>query len=133
MEEDGCLARERFMARRIREYGEKLAEAEGTVLVVTGGFHTPGLKALLCEEDESVVIAALSARYEAAGPGREAAEMRTGREGNASEGKAEAAGVKAKAERAGGKSGEKAAGPAKGKAEMVPEKDQGVYLMPYSA
>ena len=132
MEEDGCLARERFMARRIREYGEKLAEAEGTVLVVTGGFHTPGLKALLCEEDESVVIAALSARYEAAGPGREAAEMRTGREGNASEGKAEAAGVKAKAERAGGKSGEKAAGPAKGKAEMVPEKDQGVYLMPYS-
>ncbi len=178
MEEDGCLARERFMARRIREYGEKLAEAEGTVLVVTGGFHTPGLKALLCEEDESVVIAALSARYEAAGPGREAAEMRaggegsasegraeaagakakaeraggegstsegkaeaagakakaerTGREGSASEGKAEAAGVKAKAERAGGKSGEKAAGPAKGKAEMVPEKDQGVYLMPYS-
>ena len=74
MEEDGCLARERFMAERIREYGAKLAEAEGIVLVVTGGFHTPGLKALLEEK-----------------PGKE-----------------------------------------KGKKDKVPEKDQGVYLMPYS-
>ena len=74
MEEDGCLARERFMAERIREYGAKLAEAEGTVLVVTGGFHTPGLKALLEEK-----------------PAKE-----------------------------------------KGKKDKVPEKDQGVYLMPYS-
>ena len=87
MEEDGCLARERFMARRIREYGEKLAEAEGTVLVVTGGFHTPGLKALLCEEDESVVIAALSARYEAAGPGKPRKCVPAGKEAHLREGR----------------------------------------------
>ena len=42
MEEDGCLARERFMAERIQEYGEKLAGTEGTVLAVTGGFHKIG-------------------------------------------------------------------------------------------
>lgn len=74
MEEDGCLARERFMAERIREYGAKLAETEGIVLAVTGGFHTPGLKVLLEEK-----------------PAKE-----------------------------------------KGKKDKVPEKDQGVYLMPYS-
>lgn len=44
---DGCLARERFMARRIRERARQAASGKGTVLVVTGGFHTPGLKALL--------------------------------------------------------------------------------------
>lgn len=47
LEEDGCLARERHMAARIREYAEKTGTAEGPVLAVTGGFHTPGLKALL--------------------------------------------------------------------------------------
>lgn len=47
MEEDGCLARERFMAERIREWAEKSAPTGKVVLAVTGGFHTPGLKALL--------------------------------------------------------------------------------------
>ena len=73
MEEDGCLARERHMARRIREYAERPETADGIVAAVTGGFHTPGLKALLEEMPEN-------------GTG----------------------------------------------AEKVPEKDQGVYLMPYS-
>lgn len=49
MEEDGCLARERFMAEKIREYAGQKASEGGTVLAVTGGFHTPGLKALLGE------------------------------------------------------------------------------------
>ncbi len=73
MEEDGCLARESYMAEQIREHAARQAQAGGKVLVVTGGFHTPGLKALLTGEDGDVKK--------------------------------------------------------KGK---VPEKDQGVYLMPYS-
>ena len=72
MEEDGCLAREAYMAERIREHAKRLAGTEGKVLVVTGGFHTPGLKALLAGEEE------------------------------------------------------------RKKHDKVPEKDQGVYLMPYS-
>lgn len=46
MEEDGCLARERFMADRILEYAKRNSGG-GKVLAVTGGFHTPGLKTLL--------------------------------------------------------------------------------------
>lgn len=79
MEEDGCLAREAYMAERIREHAKKLAGTEGTVLVVTGGFHTPGLKALLAGAEEKAILA--------------------------KDGKTR---------------------------DKVPEKDQGVYLMPYS-
>lgn len=39
MEEDGCLAREAHMARRIREAGQSY----GKILVVAGGFHLWGL------------------------------------------------------------------------------------------
>lgn len=42
MEEDGCLAREAHMARRIREAGKSC----GKILVVAGGFHLWGLAAL---------------------------------------------------------------------------------------
>ena len=76
MEEDGCLAREAHMAERIGEHARELAGTGGTVLAVTGGFHTPGLRALLTGEEE--------------------------------------------------------AARAEGKTGKVPEKDQGVYLMPYS-
>ena len=79
MEEDGCLAREAYMAERIREHAKKLAGTEGKVLVVTGGFHTPGLKALLTEAEEKAILA------------------KNGKD-----------------------------------RDKVPEKDQGVYLMPYS-
>lgn len=50
LQEEGCLARERHMAERILEQAEKVG-AKGIVLAVTGGFHTPGLKALLEEEE----------------------------------------------------------------------------------
>ncbi len=46
LQEDGCLAREQHMAFRIRE---AMAQ-HGKVLVVTGGFHSPGLHALLQTE-----------------------------------------------------------------------------------
>lgn len=48
MEEEGCLLRERYMARQI-------AEASGSyqkILVVTGGFHTYGLMELLQAEEK---------------------------------------------------------------------------------
>lgn len=77
MEEDGCLAREVYMAERIREYARKAAG--GTVVAVTGGFHTPGLKKLLCGGED---------------------QQKTSRQ--------------------------------KIMADKVPEKDQGVYMMPYS-
>ena len=79
MEEDGCLAREAYMAERIREYVRKASASGGTVVAVTGGFHTPGLKKLLCGMTES-----------------------------------------------------KTSDRQKTSAGKVPEKDQGVYMMPYS-
>lgn len=99
MEEDGCLARERHMAEQIRDYALKLAEAGGVVLAVTGGFHTPGLKALLDQEEALI----------------------------AAEGKAAAGGKQEKNVKETADSGIEC-----GKTEKVPEKDQGVYLMPYS-
>lgn len=47
LEEEGCLARERYMAEKIRAYARAAAASEKAVLVVTGGFHTPALKTLL--------------------------------------------------------------------------------------
>jgi len=88
MLEDGCLAREQFMAERIKEYAEKYRAGDAPVLAVTGGFHTPGLAALLGSGD--------SGRKDSSRPGK------------------------------------KAAGGTRTPARKVPEKDQGVYLMPYS-
>ncbi len=47
MEEDGCLLRERYMARQIAEASANYKR----VLVVTGGFHTYGLLELLTWKD----------------------------------------------------------------------------------
>jgi len=80
LEEEGCLARERFMAEKILEHAKEASSEGGAILVVTGGFHTPGLKALLEEGEDSRNVE-----------------------------------NKSKASR-----------------DKVPEKDQGVYLMPYS-
>ena len=49
--EEGCLAREQYMADRIKEYAKAANPEQDTLLVVTGGFHTPALKALLTESD----------------------------------------------------------------------------------
>lgn len=43
MQKDGCLIREQYMASNIREASKKYKR----ILVVTGGFHTPGLYELL--------------------------------------------------------------------------------------
>lgn len=59
---EGCLEREAFMAARILERARglagKAAEAEtagsgGRIVVVTGGFHTAGLKSLVSGEQKS--------------------------------------------------------------------------------
>ncbi len=47
MGEDGCLARERFMAGQIKKHAGERKASEAPMLVVTGGFHTPGLTTLL--------------------------------------------------------------------------------------
>ncbi len=135
MEEDGCLARERHMAERIREYAGELAGEGGTVMAVTGGFHTPGLRALLDNEDEESITAAVPARQktetakEAKARGQEGPAGESLRQGDAlSEDHPAASGRKT------GKGAEETAGREikYAKMEKVPEKDQGVYLMPYS-
>jgi len=82
--EDGCLAREKCMAERIREYARKEAASGKPVVAVTGGFHTPGLMELLGAESGGGLR---SHAYSA----EESLPVR-----------------------------------------KIPEKDQGVYLMPYS-
>lgn len=61
LREEGCLAREAYMARNILEKARELAgtsgaekgepEARNRILVVTGGFHTPALAQRLAEPD----------------------------------------------------------------------------------
>ncbi|GGY60710.1 hypothetical protein GCM10007387_49150 [Pseudoduganella albidiflava] len=46
LEAEGSLPRERHMAAHIRRH---LQETNGAIVVVTGGFHTPGLQAMLAE------------------------------------------------------------------------------------
>ncbi len=84
--EEGCLAREAHMAARIIQWAEGKEVGDGSpqgewrrILVVTGGFHTPGLRELLSQ-----------------GQWEETKKDFRKRKGK------------------------------------VPEKDQGVYLMPYS-
>lgn len=50
LEEEGCLAREQYMAERIREHACAACAGDAPVLVVTGGFHTTALKTLLTGE-----------------------------------------------------------------------------------
>ena len=88
LQEEGCLAREAYMAARIVQWAEEHKDQSTDrepqkILVVTGGFHTPGLMKLLSNEQwEKTKLAA-----------------------------------------------EKLAA---GKGSKISEKDQGVYLMPYS-
>lgn len=51
LEAEGCLLRERYMAQQIAAAAAEYAR----LLVVTGGFHTPGLQTLLKEEDGRIV------------------------------------------------------------------------------
>lgn len=134
MEEDGCLARERHMAERIREHAGRLRESGGTVLAVTGGFHTPGLKALLAGEDERVVLSAMLKPWQGAVEIADAGQTSEAVPGVVS---AKTDGVGAASQEVSAKDGvgartsqEVPAGG--GRIVKVPEKDQGVYLMPYS-
>lgn len=54
LDADGCLARERYMAGRIKEYAKQYRK----LLVVTGGFHTPGLYSLSRTEVKPCSVAA---------------------------------------------------------------------------
>ncbi len=54
LEGEGCLARERHMAKRILEYAKDAASETAPVLVITGGFHTPALEALLEAESQKI-------------------------------------------------------------------------------
>nr|WP_296480164.1 DUF5682 family protein [uncultured Acetatifactor sp.] len=120
LEEEGCLARERFMAERIREYASRKAGTEEIVLVVTGGFHTPGLRELLSEGPDAAgaVEAARRKAGEDADSDSVIAESRfSGQE---------------KSRKAGKKSGKADKKEANSPSGRVPAKDQGVYLMPYS-
>ncbi|MCM1305409.1 MAG: DUF5682 family protein, partial [Butyrivibrio sp.] len=124
LEEEGCLARERYMAERIREYAEAAVPGQDTVLVVTGGFHTPALKALLTGKNAETVAGNAGMTVKSA------------------ETVAENAGTMAKnAEAMAADAGTTAEHPATGltaavgkrpDTAKVPVKDQGVYLMPYS-
>lgn len=59
MREDGCLKREEYMAAGIvRAAREAAAVCSCRILVVTGGFHTPGLIELLRDENGKAKIAA---------------------------------------------------------------------------
>ncbi len=61
LEAEGCLEREAFMAARILEHAKRLSvrgEKAGSdacrrIVVVTGGFHTAGLKSLVSGEQKS--------------------------------------------------------------------------------
>lgn len=101
MGEDGCLARERYMAGQIREYASREAASDNPVLVITGGFHTPGLMKLLKEQQTDVLP--------------ETPKKKTAKSKSKQTKTAVSEEVTAKEER-----------------RKVPEKDQGVYLMPYS-
>jgi len=51
---DGCLAREQYMAERIQEYAKEYRK----ILVVTGGFHTPGLFACSQKKSKPYIVPA---------------------------------------------------------------------------
>ncbi|MDC7223965.1 MAG: DUF5682 family protein, partial [Spirochaetales bacterium] len=53
LERDGTLAREAAMAQEIRDKGRQY----GRLLILTGGFHTPGLVERLASEEEALPVA----------------------------------------------------------------------------
>ncbi len=130
MEEDGCLAREAYMAERIREHARKAAATGGTVVAVTGGFHTPGLKKLLCGVTESVSVRLGPATGQMA-ESEDGLEDVGGTAKATSERESAVAAAEDKAKKHIKTDGKKNNGQ-KVMADKVPEKDQGVYMMPYS-
>ena len=116
LEEDGCLARERFMADRILEHAAGLPE-DGVVLAVTGGFHTPGLKGLLEKAGAKVRCGGLEPEDKDDGKPTEDPSAEKGGEPKEQDAQKSVVGAKS------------SDGPAVLK---IPKKDQGVYLMPYS-
>lgn len=54
LEAEGCLCRENYMAECIKRFAEKIACEN--ILVVTGGFHTPGLKKLMAEPEKRQAV-----------------------------------------------------------------------------
>lgn len=65
--EDGCLLRERYMAGRI----EEALRTFQRVLVVTGGFHTAGLKELLKWQDGELVYTGKALKCHSFGEGEQ--------------------------------------------------------------
>ncbi len=148
MEEDGCLARERYMAERILEYACRLPE-DGTAVAVTGGFHTPGLKALLEKAGAKVSCCgpaageAVAERIGAIGehPG-EGPDFGAGHPASSKaeiqeperplERESEEDSSKAETQKPEHPADRDANGKAQAPGKRIPEKDQGVYLMPYS-
>ncbi len=120
---EGCLARERYMAERIAEYAKAAAPDKDTILVVTGGFHTPALKSLLTGEDAGEKQGQMpegdTGRKESILPPQDAGEEKQGQASEEDTGRKDSL---PSSQDLGERHRE-------GK---IPEKDQGVYLMPYS-
>lgn len=112
LEEEGCLARERYMAERTREYARDACSGEAPVLVVTGGFHTTALKTLLTGEGRKA-----AGSLPAEDTGMTEAVVSAGRDIGS---------VMASGE------GRKAAAERNDRTATVSREDQSVYLMPYS-
>lgn len=120
---EGCLARERYMAERIAEYAKAAAPDKDTILVITGGFHTPALKALLTGGDvgekQGQMPEGDTGRKESILPPQDAGEEKQGQASEEDTGRKDSL---PSSQDLGERHRE-------GK---IPEKDQGVYLMPYS-
>jgi len=120
---EGCLARERYMAERIAEYAKAAAPDKDTILVITGGFHTPALKALLtggdAGEKQGQMPEGDTGRKESILPPQDAGEEKQGQASEEDTGRKDSL---PSSQDLGERHRE-------GK---IPEKDQGVYLMPYS-
>lgn len=67
LKEDGCLLRERYMAGRIEEASLSFRR----LLVVTGGFHTAGLKELLQCREEKLVFTGKAVKLHSFGEGEQ--------------------------------------------------------------
>ena len=157
---EGCLARERYMADRIAEYAKAAAPENDTILVVTGGFHTPALKALLtggdAGEKQRQMPEGDTGRKDSILPPQGAEEEKQGQVSGEGTGRKDSlplqdTGEEKQGQASGEDTGEEKRGQAsaedtgrkdslpssqdlgeKHREGKVPEKDQGVYLMPYS-
>ncbi len=132
MREDGCLAREIYMAEQIQEYAQKEVSSESPVLVVTGGFHTPGLmKALGAESRMNALFMWEAENQNDALPAQKTENQNDVLPAQKTENQNDAL-PKRKAPKRTTEAIE-----VKNRNEAllkrkVPEKDQGVYVMPYS-